>query len=75
MLEQIAEKNREALDALPEDAAGKMQQLQNYEFLNPEAQKKYLKLLNELRKAVTQTFFNDIERMVNQHVRRATWSA
>lgn len=66
VLEQIAEKNREALDALPEDAAGKMQQLQNYEFLNPEAQKKYLKLLNELRKAVTQTFFNDIERMVNQ---------
>ena len=66
VLEQIAQKNREALDALPEDAAGKMQQLQNYEFLNPEAQKKYLKLLNELRKAVTQTFFNDIEKMVNK---------
>lgn len=66
VLEQIARKNREALDALPEDPAGKMQQLQNYEFLNPEAQKKYLKLLNELRKAVTQTFFNDIEKMVNK---------
>ena len=66
VLEQIAQKNRKTLDELPEDAAGKMQQLQNYEFLNPEAQKKYLKLLNELRQAMTQTFFNDIEKMVNK---------
>ena len=43
-----------------------MQQLQDYEFLNPEAQKAYLKLLNELRQAMTQTFFNDIEKMVNK---------
>ena len=66
VLEQIAQKNRKTLDELPEDAAGKMQQLQNYEFLNPEAQKAYLKLLNELRQAMTQTFFNDIEKMVNK---------
>ena len=65
VLEQIAQKNRKTLDELPEDAAGKMQQLQEYEFLNPEAQKAYLKLLNELRQAMTQTFFNDIEKMVN----------
>ena len=66
VLEQIAQKNRKTLDELPEDAAGKMQQLQEYEFLNPEAQKAYLKLLNELRQAMTQTFFNDIEKMVNK---------
>ena len=66
VLEQIAQKNRKTLDELPEDAAGKMQQLQDYEFLNPEAQKAYLKLLNELRQAMTQTFFNDIEKMVNK---------
>ena len=65
VLEQIAQKNRKTLDELPEDAAGKMQQLKEYEFLNPEAQKAYLKLLNELRQAMTQTFFNDIEKMVN----------
>ena len=66
VLEQIAQKNRKTLDELPEDAAGKMQQLKEYEFLNPEAQKAYLKLLNELRQAMTQTFFNDIEKMVNK---------
>jgi len=65
VLQQIAEGNREKLDALPDNAAGKMQQLEKYEFINPEAQKKYIELLNQLREAMTQTFFKDIERMVN----------
>ena len=66
VVKQIAERNREQLDALPDNAAGKMQQLEKYEFLNPEAQRKYLELLNQLRKAMTQTFFKDIENMVNK---------
>ena len=65
VLQQIAENNKEKLDSLPDNAAGKMQQLEKYEFLNPEAQKKYIELLNKLREAMTQTFFKDIERMVN----------
>ena len=65
VLQQIAENNKEKLDALPDNPAGKMQQLEKYEFLNPEAQKKYIELLNQLREAMTQTFFKDIERMVN----------
>ena len=66
VVKQIAERNRDVLDALPDDAAGKMQQLEKYEFLNPDAQRKYLELLNQLRKAMTQTFFKDIENMVNK---------
>ena len=65
VLQQIAENNKEKLDALPDNPAGKMQQLEKYEFLNPDAQKKYIELLNQLREAMTQTFFKDIERMVN----------
>ena len=64
LLRQIAEKNASELDNLPEDPAGKMNALQKYEFLDPEAQKKYLELLNQLRKAMTQSFFNNIEQMV-----------
>ena len=64
LLRQIAEKNAGELDNLPEDPAGKMNALQKYEFLDPEAQKKYLELLNQLRKAMTQSFFNNIEQMV-----------
>ncbi len=66
VLKQIAENNREHLDNLPDNAAGKMQQLEKYEFLDPDAQRKYLELLTELRKAMTQTFFDDIEKMVDQ---------
>ena len=66
VLKEIAERNQEALDDLPDDAGGKMKTLEGYEFLNPDAQRKFLELLNQLRKAMTQTFFNDIERMVNQ---------
>ena len=66
VVKQIAERNRDVLDALPDDAAGKMQQLEKYEFLSPDAQRKYLELLNQLRKAMTQTFFKDIENMVNK---------
>ena len=65
VLQQIAENNKEKLDSLPDNPAGKMQQLEKYEFLNPDAQKKYIELLNQLREAMTQTFFRDIERMVN----------
>ena len=64
VVKQIAEKNRAELDALPENVAGKLKQLESYEFLNDEAQRKLIELLNQLRKAVTQTFFNDIEKMV-----------
>ena len=65
-LRQVAASNRERLDALPQDAAGRMKELEKYEFLNPQAQREYLELLNALRKAMTQTFFNDIEKMVNK---------
>ncbi|MDE0422725.1 MAG: VWA domain-containing protein [Gammaproteobacteria bacterium] len=65
VMRDVAEKNRARLDKLPDNAAGKMQELEHYEFLNPEAQKRYIELLNQLRRAMTQTFFNDIENMVN----------
>ena len=66
VLKEIADRNQESLDDLPEDAGGKMKTLESYEFLNPDAQRKFLELLNQLRQAMTRTFFNDIERMVNQ---------
>ena len=66
VLKDIAERNQEALDDLPDDVGGKMKTLESYEFLNPDAQRKFLELLNQLRKAMTRTFFNDIERTVNQ---------
>jgi len=57
VLKNIAKNNKEQLDALPDDVAGRIRTLEKYEFLNPDAQKQFLELLNELRKAMTNTFF------------------
>lgn len=65
LLKDIAERNEQALDELPEDIAARIKTLEKFEFINPEAQKKFLELLNELKKAMTSTFFQDIENMVN----------
>ena len=64
VLKQVAERNRETLDGLPEDLASQIRELEKYEFLNPDAQRKFLEILNELKRAMTNTFFKDIENMV-----------
>ena len=65
VLRQIARKNQRELDELPEDLAAQVKALESYEFLNPDAQKAFLELLNQLREAMTKTFFNSVEDMVN----------
>lgn len=64
VLGDIGKQNKEFIDNLPEDTAGKVRALQDYEFLNAEAQKKFLKLIEQLRKGMTQSFFKDIENMI-----------
>ncbi|MGK0223220.1 MAG: hypothetical protein ACI9ON_002463 [Limisphaerales bacterium] len=65
LLKDIAERNEQGLNDLPKDIATQIKTLEKFEFINPDAQKKFLELLNELRRAMTQTFFKDIENMVN----------
>ena len=65
VLKNIAERNNEILEDMPEDVASQVKELESYEFLNTDAQKKFLELLNDLRKSMANTFFNNIENMVN----------
>lgn len=64
VLKQVAERNRQALDALPDDLGAQIKTLEKYEFLNPDAQRKFLEILNDLKKAMASTFFQDVESMV-----------
>ena len=66
MLRRIAERKQQFLDNLPPDPAGQMKELQNYEFLNPEAQHKFQELVEQLRQAMTNQFFNNVQQMVEQ---------
>ena len=65
LLKDIAQRCEETLNQLPEALPAKINALEKYEFINTDAQKKFLELLNELREAMTNTFFKDIENMVN----------
>lgn len=65
LLKDIAERNEQILDDLPPDLPSQVRELEKFEFINTDAQKKFLELLNELKKAMTNTFFKDIENMVN----------
>jgi uncharacterized protein with von Willebrand factor type A (vWA) domain len=64
LLKNIARSNAEQLDNLPPDLASQIRQLEKYEFLNPDAQKKFLELLNELRQGMANAFFKNVENMV-----------
>ncbi len=66
MLERIAQRKQDFLDRLPPDAAGQIKELQNYEFLNPEAQHRFQELVEQLRQAMTESFFNDVQKMVEE---------
>ena len=65
LLKDIAERNEAQLNDLPPDLPSQIKELEKFEFINPDAQKKFLELLNELKKAMANTFFQDIENMVH----------
>ena len=50
LFRQRADRNREHLDQLPESTAGALRELQDFDFIDPEAQRKFQELMDELRK-------------------------
>jgi uncharacterized protein with von Willebrand factor type A (vWA) domain len=60
MLRNIVQRKQSFLDGLPPDVGGQVKELQNYEFMDPEAQHKFQELMEMLKKAMTQTFFKDL---------------
>ena len=60
MLRNIANRKQEFLNELPEDTAGQVRRLQDYEFMDPEAQEKFNELVESLRQAMMNTFFKDL---------------
>lgn len=64
VLADIGRRNQAFMDGLPEEVAARVGALKQYEFLSPEAQRKFLKLLRELGRNVATTFFRNAERLV-----------
>ena len=59
-LRSIAQKKKGFLQNIPEDAGGRVKQLQEYEFMDPEAGAKFQELMEMLKKAMMDSFFKDL---------------
>jgi uncharacterized protein with von Willebrand factor type A (vWA) domain len=57
--EVVAEKNM-ALDMLPPDLAGRVQQMQQYDFMDDQARQNFEELMDELRQQLMQSYFNQM---------------
>jgi uncharacterized protein with von Willebrand factor type A (vWA) domain len=53
----VATERRLALDLQPDDVAGRVRELQNYDFVSTEARQHFEELLEELRQEVADTYF------------------
>jgi uncharacterized protein with von Willebrand factor type A (vWA) domain len=65
MLKSIIGRKQEHLKTLPTDVGGQVKALQDYEFMDPEAQHKFQELLEMLRKAMLDTFFKELHRRIS----------
>ncbi len=64
-LRQRLERKQDQIEQLPEDAAGQVKELQEYEFENEEAREKYEQLLEQLKQSMMNRFFNDMSQMLS----------
>ena len=64
MLEDRAQRNTDALDALPESASGKIRELQEYDFMDPDARQKFNELLDTLKQQMMQNFFQSMKQQL-----------
>ena len=65
MLEQRANRNREKLNDLPEGIGGQIKELMEYDFMDPEAQEKFLALLEMLKNQMAQNISQQMQDQVS----------
>jgi len=66
VLQKIAKKKQEELDRLPEDVGGAIRQLNDYEFMDEGASQAFQQLMEELKQQVSQTYFKNMTRTMQQ---------
>ncbi|MSQ40829.1 MAG: VWA domain-containing protein, partial [Dehalococcoidia bacterium] len=66
MLQNRAQKNQEALNNLPESVGGQIQQLGQYDFMDPQAQQKFQELLDSLKGQMMNNYFQGMQQALQQ---------
>jgi uncharacterized protein with von Willebrand factor type A (vWA) domain len=60
ILDDLANQRRQDLDMLPPDLAGRVQALQNYDFMDDAARQRFEELMDELRQQLMESYFNQL---------------
>src|SRR3954468_8879462 len=60
LVEDVAEQRRRELEELPPDLAGRVQSLQEYEFMDDAARERFEELMDQLREQLMQSYFNQL---------------
>jgi uncharacterized protein with von Willebrand factor type A (vWA) domain len=63
--DEVATERRMQLDLLPPDLAGQVQALQNYEWTSSEAREQFEQLMDELRREMLQSHFNQMSQAMS----------
>jgi uncharacterized protein with von Willebrand factor type A (vWA) domain len=66
LLESMAQRRLEQLDALPQDPAGAIRGLTDYDFMSPEARQQFQELLDMLQQQMTQQMFQGMQQALSQ---------
>ena len=66
LLESMASKHLQQLDALPQDPAGAIRALQDYDFMVPEARQQFQELLEMLQQQMNQQMFQGMQQALSQ---------
>jgi uncharacterized protein with von Willebrand factor type A (vWA) domain len=61
MLEMIAQRKRDFLDALPQDIPGQIKGLSDYDFMDDQAREKFQELLSGLQQQMMQQYFQGMQ--------------
>src|SRR5262249_48773337 len=61
-MEQAAAEHKKTLDEMPESPAGRIQNLQNYEFMDPDAHRKFWELMKGLQQQMLQPFLSNMQK-------------
>ncbi|MBI3744898.1 MAG: VWA domain-containing protein, partial [Chloroflexi bacterium] len=60
-MQNLANKRRDTLDQLPEEPAGQIKELSQYDFMDPEARRKFEELMEQLKQRMMEQYFKDMQ--------------
>ena len=66
LLEDLARERRQELDQLPPDLAGRVQELQQYDWMDDAARQRFEELMEELKKQLLDSMFNQLQQGMSE---------